>query len=77
MKGFGPAQMATPTSAVPSSWHDIDSSKPRYEGATYSMQLIAAQLNNLLSSVPPSEFTIIIIILNLGGTKLDKVASCL
>ena len=55
MKGFGPAQMATPHSAVPSSWHDIDGSKPRYEGATYSMQVISAQLNNLLSSVPPGE----------------------
>lgn len=55
MKGFGPAQMAMPHSAMPSSWHDVADSKPRYEGATYSMQLIAAQLSNLLSSVPPGE----------------------
>ena len=53
MKGFGPAQMAMPNSAVPSSWHDIIGSRPRYEGATYSMQVIAAQLSNLLSSIPP------------------------
>lgn len=56
MKGFGPAQMATPTSAVPSSWHDVTGSKPRYEGATDSMQQIAAQLNNLLASATSSEF---------------------
>jgi hypothetical protein len=57
MKGFGPAQMATPNSAVPSSWHDIIGSKPRYEGATSSMQVIAAQLSKLLSSVPPGELS--------------------
>ena len=49
MKGFGPAQMATPSSAVPSSWHDIDSSKPRYEGSTTSMHRITQQLINVLS----------------------------
>ena len=62
MKGYGPAQLATPICEVPSSWHDVSGSKPRYEGTTDSMHRIAQQLSNLLShfaSVSPRELPLI------------------
>ncbi len=53
MKGFGPARLADPPSAIPSSWHDIDSSQPRYEGKTDQMYALSAELNMMLSHSPP------------------------
>jgi len=52
MKGFGVACLASPSSAVPSSWHDTDSSYPRYEGKTDQMFALSAELNNMLSRTP-------------------------
>ena len=53
MRGFGPAQMATPASAVPSSWHDVGGSHPRFEGSTDNIHIISAQLSMTLSNSPP------------------------
>lgn len=57
MKGFGPKTNATPASAIPSSWHDVNGSKPRYEGCTDKIHLVSAQFGLTLQSptIPPSE----------------------
>ena len=43
MKGFGPTESSTPLCAMPSSWHDVAGSGPRYEGCTDKIHLVAAQ----------------------------------
>jgi len=53
MRGFGHPQLANPPSAVPSSWHDVNGSQPRYEGSTNNILTISAQLSMMLSHSPP------------------------
>lgn len=52
MKGFGPTELSNPISAVPSSWHDLDNSQPRYEGSTDKMHIVAAQFGLTLQNAP-------------------------
>lgn len=52
MKGFGPTQISSPPSAVPSSWHDINNSVPRYEGCTDKIHLVSAQFELTLQAPP-------------------------
>ena len=59
MKGFGPTQNSSPPSAMPSSWHDIDNSGPRYEGCTDKIHMVAAQFGLTMQTapiIPPSEY---------------------
>jgi hypothetical protein len=53
MKGFGQPQLTTPPMATPSSWHDEESSRPRFEGSTDNIHIISAQLNMSLTNSPP------------------------
>ena len=43
MKGFGATVKSTPPCAVPSSWHDLNNSRPRFEGCTDKMHVLSAQ----------------------------------
>lgn len=52
MKGFGPTQESSPPSAVPSSWHDVNGSTPRYEGCTDKIHVVAAQFGLTMQSAP-------------------------
>lgn len=52
MKGFGPAQVTSPVSATPSSWHDVNDTQPRYEGSTDKMHVVAAQFGLTLQNAP-------------------------
>jgi hypothetical protein len=47
MKGFGSTVKSNPPSAVPSSWHDVSHSRPRFEGCTDKMHVLAAQFGML------------------------------
>ncbi len=52
MKGFGPTATTVPQSAIPSSWHDLNQSVPRYEGCTDKIHMVAAQFGLTLQTDP-------------------------
>ncbi|KAL5473167.1 hypothetical protein EMCRGX_G027615 [Ephydatia muelleri] len=81
MKGFGRPQLAQPPSAVPTCWHDVDGTSPRYDGTTNIIQTIAAQLSIMLSTSPPispppsSNETSTSSLSNSGKTAMKKTKS--
>ncbi|XP_070579749.1 ankyrin repeat and fibronectin type-III domain-containing protein 1-like isoform X2 [Ptychodera flava] len=46
MKGFGPFQLSTPPYAIPSSWRDVDGSKPRSSGRLTMIDDLFMQYRN-------------------------------
>ncbi|XP_077980335.1 ankyrin repeat and fibronectin type-III domain-containing protein 1-like isoform X2 [Glandiceps talaboti] len=46
MKGFGPYQLSTPPYAIPSSWRDVDGSKPRSSGRLITIDDLFVQYCN-------------------------------
>ncbi|XP_053720627.1 ankyrin repeat and fibronectin type-III domain-containing protein 1 isoform X1 [Synchiropus splendidus] len=44
MKGWGPAQVSTPTCATPSSWRDVDGRSPRQSGQKEALDQLLGQI---------------------------------